>query len=408
MLLAKPLLDSQWYLHTSTLEASLIDFSQFYQAGQMALSPQSHHIYEPLVQKCWADGLTFPYVLDKNFYNQSVPFLYVIGIPFGLLPYGKAYVLWCLWWEVLCVSLLNIFLEKHSRLNNLDRTLLLSGVLASIPAYLCVWHGQTTFLLLACLILFTHFLLEGKSAAAGLFFAIATFKPQYSLPFASALLGARALKVLLYSAIFEMVLMAIAAIFLGLENIIGYPQVLLHAENSEKFIGVNPSIMVSIRGVLSVVLPHKTAMNCTLAVLALSLPTWSFCAYKLKLNIENFKSEIGRWSIALTFVLALIVSPHSHFFDCLLLAVPAALTLPCIDLGIIWAGKVEDRGNTKRLSLAHQIWCSILIFYPLISWPINFVCGPGNGRELEGFCFLVLNSALLLCGCFTLRKLATA
>jgi len=403
MLLAKPLEDGQWHLHAKANSPTLIDFSQSYQAGQLAVSKQSHHIYEPPVQERWANGLIRPFVFDKTFYNQSVPFLYVICIPFGCLPYSQAYVVWCLTWEVLCLCLLGLFLHRQGRLKGANRLLFLSGVMASIPAYLCVWHGQTTFLLLACFTLFTLFLMEGKNLLAALSFALTTFKPQYALLFASGLLGARAYKVLLFSALFEVCLMALAALFIGFENIFGYPQVLLHAEGTEKFIGVNPNYMASVRGLLSVILPHKTAMMATIAMLLACLLPWCWLARKLQLSPGSFDSEKGRWYLALTFVAALILSPHTHYFDCLLLAVPAALTLPSLNLMTIWASGAD---NTDLDNLIwYRLWCTILISYPLVSWPINF--NFVSSRELEGICFLVLNSVLLLSGCFTLQRVAT-
>ncbi len=402
LLLARPLADGQWHLHATANSPTLIDFSQSYQAGQLAVSKQALHIYEPEVQKTWANGLIRPYVFDKTFYNQSVPFLYVICIPFGFLPYSKAYVVWCLFWEVLCLSILGVFLQRHSRLQGTSRLLFLTGVMASIPAYLCVWHGQTTFLLLACFTLFTHFLLAGKNLWAGVSFALTTFKPQYALLFASGLLGARAFKVLLFSALFEVCLMLVAALFLGFENIVGYPHVLLHAEGTEKFIGVNPNYMTSVRGLLSVLLQHKTAMLTTIGLLFACLLPWGWLAHRLGLGPGKFDSEKGRWYLALTFVAALILSPHTHYFDCLLLAVPAALTLPSLNLVSIWA-KADESGDPNRF-VWYRLWCTIMVLYPLVSWPINFV----SSRELEGICFLVLNSALMLCGGLTLQKLAAA
>ncbi len=388
MLIVKPLIDSHWFFSAGR-GAELIDFSQFYQAGQLVMSGQARHVYDPQVQQWWANGLTFPYISDKIFYNQSVPFLYLICLPFGLLAYNHAYVTWCLVWEAVSLLCLWLLLKRYSPLSKGSRLLFISGVMASIPAYLCIWHGQTTFLLLACFALFTYFLLAGKSLS-GIFIALSTFKPQYGLLFGSALLGVKAYRVILVGALAELVLFALAGLFIGFDNIAGYPQVLIRAEGSEHFIGVNPHYMVSVRGLLSVLLPHKTAMAATVALLALALLPWLYLGRKLALTLANLGSETGRFYIALTFVLALLLSPHSHYFDCLLLAVAAAITLPSISVVELW--------RLPARSVWYRIWCAILVVYPLVSWPINFCFS----REFEGICFLALNSALFVSGLLAL------
>jgi len=95
-----------------------------------------------------------------------------------------------------------------------------------------------------------------------------------------------------------------------------------------------------------------------------------------------------RWLLCLTFLTALVVSPHSHFFDCLLLSVPAALTLKNLDLAAVLFDK------DAYSSPWYRWWCGALIAFPLLSWPINFL--PLGGRELEGTLFLLLNCILLL------------
>lgn len=393
MLLVRPLVDSHWFFSASR-GAELIDFSQFYQAGQLALSAQANQVYNPQVQQWWANGLTFPFISEKIFYNQSVPFLYVICLPFGLLAYNHAYMAWCIVWEAASLVSLWWLLKRYSALSGSARLLFLSGVIASIPAYLCIWHGQTTFLLLTCFALFTGLLLSGRSGS-GIFLALSTFKPQYSLLFGSALLGLKAYRVIIVAAVVELLLMAVAGLFIGFDNIAGYPRVLIHAEGSEHFIGVNPHYMVSVRGLLSLLLPHKTAMTATVAMLALALLPWLYIGRKLGLTLKNINSEPGRFYLALTFVSALLLSPHSHYFDCLLLAVAAAITLPSISvLDLLkWPGK----------SLWYRLWCIILVLYPLVSWPINFCFS----RESEGVCFLALNCALFVSGSLALFEAFT-
>lgn len=185
--------------------------------------------------------------------------------------------------------------------------------------------------------------------------------------------------------------MGLAALFIGPENIVGYPKVLTMAESSSRFIGVNPQYMVSIRGAFSTFVPHKTAMFITISILLVSLLPLALVS---RIVIKRSSSYLVgcRWLVSISVVLALIVSPHSHYFDCLLLAVPAALTLPTLDPVAL----ILKNGQAAHLSVWHRIWCGILLAYPLISWPINFVPGLQSlgARELEGMVFLTINLVL--------------
>lgn len=388
MLLRRPLIDPLWYLHCAPAAYQLIDFSQFYQAGQLAVSPSAHAVYDSQVQQQWAAHLIAPCVPDKIFYNQSVPFLYVLLVPFGLLPYNQAYVVWCLVTMVLALAALYTLLAKVGYLRGRARFLFLAGVVASLPAYLTIWHGQTAFLLTAAFAVYALALILRRDLMAGAALALTTFKPQYLFPFMAMAAGLGRPRVIIGLLLAESILMAAAALFIGPGNILGYPAVLAHAESSSHFIGVNPHYMVSIRGLLSTFLPHRNAMIITIAALVLALGPLFMAAR----SRQSAAPEKTRWLICITFLVALIVSPHSHYFDCLLLAVPAALTLKTLDLTEIFKEPDNDAGGRW-----YRWWCAILVSYPLISWPINFL--PGGQRELEGMLFLAINSLLLFLAC---------
>ena len=100
-----------WYWTGCRLD--LTDFSQFYQAGQLIISSNAHHVYDPDVQETWSLGLIYPHIPLKGlFYNQSVPFLYVFCIPYGLLPYNIAYVVWCVSTAFMALGGLSLLIKR--------------------------------------------------------------------------------------------------------------------------------------------------------------------------------------------------------------------------------------------------------------------------------------------------------
>lgn len=394
-LLVRALSNIHWYWTGPRLD--LTDFSQFYQAGQLIVSPNSHHIYDPDVQENWCLGLIYPQIPIKGlFYNQSVPFLYVFCIPYGLLPYNISYVVWCLSTGLMSIVALWLLLQKSLqglKGRKIFAFTFLCLAYASIPAYLTVWHGQTTFLLVCAMSLCLYFYLCGKDVLSGIALALSTVKPQYILLPLATMAGLAKWRLVIALFIAEASLFALAACFMGVENIIGYPKILVNAESSTRFCGVNPHVMASLRGLLSVLMVHKTAMLITCLSLFASLIPTALWAKSIKASGNFIVRE--RFILAFTYTLALVLSPHSHYFDCLLLTVPAALTMR----GLLIAkenGAEENEIEAWRSVQSnpwYHFWCKLLFFYPLLSWIYNFCLG---SMEAEGIAFLITNVVLTI------------
>lgn len=401
-LLYRALVNIHWYFTGPRLD--LTDFSQFYQAGQLIISPHSHRVYDPDVQEWWCLGLIYPQIPIKGlFYNQSVPFLYLFCIPYGLLPYNLAYVVWCLTTGLMALSSLFLLLKESLKGLKTGLFIPLFLVLAwsSIPAYLTVWHGQTTFLLVTCMSLSMCAFLRGRDILSGVFLSLSTVKPQYILLPLATMFGLRKWRLLAALFATEAALFLLAGCFMGFDTILNYPRVLVSAESSTRFVGVNPHVMASLRGLLSVLLPHKTAMLITTLTLFASLIPVAWLAFKtppsnLPESLNPNRSVNRRFLLAFIFTLSLVLSPHSHYFDCLLLTIPAALTLR----GMLLAesdSESEDYAQWKQLKAMPQYrwWCRILVFYPFVSWFYNFALG---SMEAEGIAFLLTNTLLaVLC-----------
>lgn len=408
-LLARAWHNPHWYFTGPKLD--LTDFSQFYQAGQLIISPRAHLVYDPETQIWWSLGLIYPHIPIKgHFYNQSVPFLYLFCIPYGKLPYNISYVVWCLTTELMAlVSLIALLRQSLPTLPGKNRliALILCLAFASIPAYLTVWHGQTTFILIAAMSLAIYFWLRQKDILTGVFLALSTVKPQYILlPFAT-MLGLKRFKVIAALVITEIILFALAGCFMGFDTVLMYPKILVTAENSTRFAGVNPHVMASLRGVLSVLMPHKIAMLITtLALFASLIPAAILARKTIAPPISDSNTQVAvsireRFLLAFIYTLALVLSPHSHYFDCLLLVIPAALTLE----GMLRSGQSDDSSTDWQAingNRWYRIWCKILCFYAPLSWFYNFGLG---SMEAEGIAFLLTNILLAVCAGMLVKEL---
>lgn len=358
--LAVPIFDSQWYLDLDNRKHEVTDFFQYYQASQLALSDLAHQVYDPEVQREWFNKLIAPLHSDKIFYNQQPPYFYPLLIPLRFLPANFAYTTWCLLQTALGLTAVWL-VSRQGLLNERQRKVFLLGVLASFPAYICLWHGNTSFWLLGFLGLYVHFLYQKKDFTAGVMLSLSTIKPQYVFVMSVPMFGMWRWKALIAAILAETLLLVLAVVVIGWENVIGYPQVVTNAESNPAFIGVKPYVMASIRGIFGQFLTIKGSLQATTAIMFASLIPL------LILWIKTAKAKSSnrlRWAWALTIMLAILVSPHTHIFDCVLIALAAVLTMPTLSLI-----------DLKTLPQWQRIWCAILILFPPLGWLSNFLCG---------------------------------
>lgn len=384
-----PLADAKWYLDIPHQRQNVTDFFQYYQAGQLALSAElSHKVYDPEVQRQWLNDLIAPLHSDKVFYNQQPPFFYPLLTPLSLLPPNLAYPAWCVLQMAFGMTAL-FLLSRFGALQAKDRKLFLLGVISCFPAYICLWHGNTSFWLLGWLALYAYCLYAKKDALAGVALALSTFKPQYVFPFLVPALAMRRWRTLIALAIAEACLMGLACLVIGSENVIGYPQIVANAESNPTFIGVKPQLMVSLRGLFGQFLTNKGSLQATAAVMFVSLvPLYMLWRRVLK----DGSVQRMRWVWALTFLVGLLVSPHSHVFDAVLLSVAGVLTID--SLSIL---------DNKNHGVWYRIWCIAFLLYPPLSWLANFAIG----YEISPIAFFVpFNIVLLIAGVLAYRGIS--
>ncbi|MBZ0184610.1 MAG: DUF2029 domain-containing protein, partial [Candidatus Obscuribacterales bacterium] len=319
---------------------------------------------------------------------------YTLLYPLSFLSPNHAYVLWCLLQAGLGLSALYL-LSGLGALSSKDRWLFSLGVLSSFPAYACFWHGNTTFFLLGFLSAYICCFVRGKDLLAGLFLALSTFKPQYLFMMMVPAVAMRRWRVLAGFALMELVILALAIPIIGIDNVIGYPFIVVNAESDAGFIGVNAHHMISIRGLLAQFVSTSVSLKVTGIVMFLSLVPLFFVWTKLGGKREDnaragTKSAqvlvIDPWLWASTICLAVFLSPHCHAFDFLLLAMAAALTLPSLSL----------------LSLPKQnplkTWTMLFILFPPLSWLLNFGLGYQKAPVLAFFPCLAFFVVLALMG----------
>ncbi len=354
-----PLSDARWFIDKKTNEYHVIDFFQYYQASELARSKlDSCNVYNPDRQRTWFNDLVAPLSSNEVFYNQQPPNFFPFLYPISLLQANYSYVTWCILQTAFGLGSLYA-LGSCGALTKKDRILFLLGALASFPAYSLIWHGNTTFWLVGWLSAYVLCFLKKRDLLGGVFMSFATFKPQYMFLMLLPALATKRIKLLAAFAVTELILLGIASIIIGADNVISYPGIVKKAESYAGFIGVNPQVMISLRGVFAQFLSIHDSLAYTSAAMFLSLIPVFFVWIKFQNQEKNLPLL---W--ALTICIAVLLSPHCHVFDFLLLSLAGILTLK--NLSIL---KLAGESNSYR------IWCIIFLCFPPASWIANYTLG---------------------------------
>lgn len=330
------------------------DFVNFYVVGTLVRLDRANS-YNWSAQKKYLDPLIKPAVADEPPHIHYVPFVFLLMYPFSFLPLDLAHVIWDLLGVTLALGALFMLGSLMPKPSKHRRLLLAAGVVACMPAWFTFITGQISWLLLAAASAYAWSLLRANDTAGGITLALAAVKPQY-LPFLTipAFLEKR-WKLLTIAAITELLLLVFSGGVLGLNNILGYPMRVLKVDST---VDQGAERMVCLRGILSDCLTAKTAtmVSLILMVSALLAIIWLFA----RLRRKSAGKYVLSWEIALTVVSALVFSPHTHYYDCLLLAIPAYLTIA--DPRIRSLEAVKDP--------SFRLWCTLLILYPVLTWLI--------------------------------------
>lgn len=382
------------------------DFTNVYNAGVLSkecLNGQKLDVYDIKVQNEHFNKLIAPIVPEQPFYLQYPPYFFLLTMPLSLVPMNLAWTAWNLTGAGLSILGMNQ-LSTQLGINANERKKIIAFFLSSYPAWLTVELGQTSFFLLAAALYFIYFLKQKRFLAAGLSASILMIKLQYSPIFGLIGLILGRFKFTITLALSLLVLIALSALVLGWSNIINYPHSLIAGETGTAVSGVSAFMMQNFRGELVLFFREDNSLLKKLVVAIFGLgalfSSWQiFSAAKSKGDLDNFythaqdadepsestkdstKSDTQNESdatskslpeaelekphsanrievaIALALILALIVSPHTHVQDYVLLALPAVLIL----------------ANLNKNDSRHQRIRSMFVYFVPLSWLFFYI-----------------------------------
>jgi hypothetical protein len=331
------------------------DFVINYMAGQLSLACMHGHvnIYDPNLERGYVDAIIAPVKQEATFYAENPPSFFLFNTPLGLTDPHTAWICFCSLSIVLIVASLYL-LSLTPKSTKLDWAGIVVATLCSFPAWICVRLGQFALVFFSAAICCFWSLERKKYVLAGLLAGILTTKLQY-LP----MIGLIGLSVGGYRYFFSSLLsVAIVVILSGLQlgwhNVIGYPKALAFADTSKEVVGAAPEQMQNLRGLLVQLTGTDSGAvhNLSWAIFIAAVIFVAFLWFRPYKRVQENPYAFRAYA-ALTIVIMLVFSPHTHVQDYILMTMPA-----------VWLWQIPLPQADEKLALKKVL---ILLLCPL-SW----------------------------------------
>jgi hypothetical protein len=358
------------------------DFLHYYVSGIMSRSVDHLRIYDVPTHFPYVNALISPRAITNNScINFSPPMIAIMSVVSLLAPL-TAYILWTVVSFCFGVTGLVLLLKRIGHLSYYEIAVFVVGTSASLSSITVMRMGQWTWWLTGFFCFFFLLSWQKKQILSGIFLGLLAVKPQYCMP-VLMLTGIEKRWVTLFVAGTTVALLCAWAVgLIGLDNVLHYPQIVA-ALSARPDLQADMLSHCSLRGLLSSVLPTKTAVTATTILYVVSLSVYALVVLRHRKSIH---SRID-WIWAIGILIALIFSPLMFQYDVVLVCVVAALTLRTLSPVQIY----------KMQPLSMRIWHWAFLFYPLFTWLRGLL-----GNELN-YLYAFVNLGLLACALLYLK-----
>lgn len=380
---------SLWLLMSKAVQRTT-DFPAFLAGWNLLVHGRASQLYDLDAQKLVQQKL-----IGGSFANGVLPFVnppYVATLfgALGRLSLSVGYWVWAGMNVGLLVILFSL-LRKIVSLNTIQWRRYALWAIAAAPVWSALMGG--TFSLWVCVGVagFGLAMLEGREASAGIWLGLVAFKPQYLPGILVLLFARRSWKVLVGFAAAVSALLAASLPWVGVDGYRKFLTLLASFTTEGAKYSAHSELMWNVRGLLTrliergslsatnsdswLTLKHEALTSrVSLAIFAVGL-VGVFCARKFHLRIH----------LALTICIMVVLSPHGHVHDTILMLVA---------MGLAWSVAVESGTMTQR--------AQSLLAFSTMSLSVAFF----SSREALSLLGLATHIALTL-WIWTLRNFAT-
>jgi hypothetical protein len=365
------------------------DYAKYYVCGKMAFSKDSFHVYDKSVQSRYLakEGLSAKGGADEFIHYPPIDF--PLMSLFTADPIAKSYELFWTFGNV--VFLFGTWsLARASRPGRHLAALFFFWLAAygAVPMTRAFLLGQTSLFLTGIIALYIRALIKNRALTGGLTLALTAIKPQYTVFLLIPALVQRRFMMILSALAFEGLLLLAAYRTIGQANLLNYPSIVMHAEQTSNLAGGFVAEMVNMRGLAANIFGDGASVAISTGAAALA---WLLLAALWMRFCPRF-GESGDLSVKLlltaTVLFCVFFSLHTHLYDCLI------VSCAYLVIGLSSFYSVLKGRSAQSLNWPTKILAILLMLYPLAGWIFLLMPGQaGAGRTLP---FALYNGLLCL------------
>jgi alpha-1,2-mannosyltransferase len=296
------------------------DFTIFYTGARFLRNGQASALYDLAAQYRMQQSFTnVPIRLGPLPFNHP-PFEALLFVPFTLLAYWPAYLLWTALNVIMLATSAILVRTQLAQFSAISPLLIGVGTTAFFPAAAALIQGQDVILLLLFFVLAVICLDRDKDVAAGVLLGMGLFRPQFAVPVV-LLLAVRRWRILLGFAPVAAVLGGITVALMGWRGPLDYGHFVLHLEGT-KARAFGPEAVPNLRGLI-LKIPGLSAdgLSAHLLILVTSVVVFFAALRRIRSGGDSIL-----FISSLAVVTTLLVNYHSLVYD-LSLLLPMSLFL---------------------------------------------------------------------------------
>jgi hypothetical protein len=300
----------------------LLDFSEFYAAGQMVRQGLGSSLYDLRVQAEFQLK-----VAPVHAFYLRPPFEALLFVPFTFLSYRAAYTAWLLFSLAVLAGVARLIqgntnvldaMLQYTRGIPVDFGLLLIVFLTFSPIMDCLLIGQDSVLMLMIYTLVFLALKRGRELEAGALLACGLFKFHIVLPFAIIFALRRRWSFLGGFAGIALLLITASVLVSGPGVLASYPAMFLNSQY-RMLMGFQPEYAANIRGLVYLITGDRIPVAISGTVVA------ALSAFLLWVTARNWKDSEFELCFSAAVIATLLTGYHSFVYDLSLLLLPIAI-----------------------------------------------------------------------------------
>jgi len=300
----------------------LLDFSEFYAAGQIVRHGLGNRLYDLKVQAEFQLQ-----VAPVHAFYLRPPFEALLFVPFTYLSYRMAYAAWLMFSLAVLSGAARLIqnntdvldaMLQYTRGIPVDFGLLLVVFLTFAPTMNCFLIGQDSVLILMVYTLVFLALKRGRELEAGGMLACGLFKFHLVLPFLIIFALRRRASFLLGFAGIVLLLVTISVLVSGVGVLATYPAMFLNSKY-RTLMGFQPEYAANIRGVVYLITRGKIPVAISVAVVA------AVSAFLLWTTARIWRDNEFELCFSAAVIATLLTGYHSFVYDLSLLLLPVAI-----------------------------------------------------------------------------------